>query len=653
MRWWKPLAAALAVTIPSAAGIAAAQDEPPLEYFAIREVIQQVEVSPDGKKMALLRNDSKDGNPILEIYETDNLGKTPRRIASDPMELVAINGWVNNENLVFLARQKIRNRIEGFNRGVYSSQAVTYNLPSGDFDTFDDGTSLANVLVNEPNKVILGLPESVSALGDADPFAFARPTSYYEVDIERGTKSLIIKGNEKYGQVAFDDDGNPRSTGGYDAANQEFVFYYRNPGESSWREIYRRSGYSFEGFSYVGDVEGEPGMIYVIANNGADLQGLWTFNTDTKQFVDLVFRDEFADVAAVRRHSNQWGEGSKITGAIYYGAKYETEWFDPQEQALFEQLEGVIPNAHQISISSRSRDGGTMIVFNSGPKDPGTTYLVKGGQLQRIGSENPLLTADMLSPIKYIKYSARDGRTIPGYVITPNKGEPPYPLVVLPHGGPHVAEVVGFDEWGQLLASRGYMVLYPEYRGSLGYGIDHFLATWNEHGKKMQDDKDDGALYLVQQGLADRDRLAMFGWSYGGYAALVAVSRTPQIYQCSIAGAPVADPTMQFNYYKRQLRDFDREFEDQRRSGISPVEEVDNINIPLLFIHGRVDQRVPYEHFQVYQKAVKAAGKEDMVKFVTLDGADHFYNTLYYEHQIKLYKELTSFLANDCGPGGL
>jgi dipeptidyl aminopeptidase/acylaminoacyl peptidase len=645
------VAAALAVSLPVVAPAAAQDSPPPLEYFAIREVIQQVEVSPNGEKMALLRNDSKDGNPIIEIYDTSDLTKTPERIGSDPMELTSLF-WANDNFLVFNARQKIRNRIEGFNDGVYRSSAASYNLRTKKFQEFDSNTSIANLLAFEPNKVILGRPRSNATLGEDDPFAFARPNAYYEVDLERGTQKLLIKGSDRYGQVQFDDNGNPRSTGGYDAARQEFVFYYRKPGETSWSEIYRRSGYSFEDFSYVGDVEGNPSLIYVIAHNGDDKRGLWTFNTDTKQFVDLVYRHDFADVVNVRRHSNYWGEGSEITGVLRYGEKFITEWFDEEEAALFAQLEDVIPNAHQISISSRSRDGNVFTVFNSGPKDPGTTYLVNNGQLQKIGSLNPLLTPDMLSPVRYIKYPARDGRTIPAYVIEP-EGEGPHPLIVLPHGGPHVAEVINYDEWGQLLASRGYMVLYPQYRGSLGYGLDHFLATWNEHGKKMQDDKDDGALYLVQQGKVDPDRIAMFGWSYGGYAALVAVSRTPQIYQCSVAGAPVADPTMQFNYYKARLQDFDREFEDQRRSGISPVEEVDKINIPLLFIHPRVDQRVPYEHFQVYKRAVERAGKADMVEFVTLEGADHFSNTLFFEHQLKLYEELTSFLANDCGPGGL
>ena len=645
-------AASLAVAPVAAASPA---EGPPIENFAIREVIQSVQVSPDGAKMVLLRNDSKDGDPIIEIYDTADLSKTPVRIGADPMELTSA-AWVNDENIIFGARQRVRKRIRGFNQGVFRGQAVVYNLDSGKFTKFNENTGLANLLPFEPNKVILSQPRSNSQLGEDDPFAAFRPRAYYEVDLETGASSLIIKGNEAKAQFEFDDDGTPIFTRGYEPGRQEFVFYVRKPGDSGWQEYFRRSGFAHDvAFSEVGfvDPENDPSKIYVIANNGEDLSSLWIYDVDEKAFVEKVFGTDVTDVYGVRRHSNSWGRGSEIVGARYYGAKRETEWFDDTEAALYEQLEGAIPNAHSVAVTSRSRDGNTMTVFNTGPKDPGTTYLIKDGALQKIGSYNPLLTAADLSPVRYVDWEARDGRTIHGYLTEPVGMEKPYPLIVLPHGGPYVAEVIGYDEWGQFLASRGYAVLQPQYRGSLGYGYDHWRSSWFEHGGKMQDDKDDGALAMVERGIADPDRLAMFGWSYGGYAALVAASREDNIYQCSVAGAPVADLTMQYNYYKSFLRDFDKEVEDQRRSGVVPVDEVANVNIPLLFVHGSVDQRVPIEHYDVYKKAVKKAGMQDTVQFLKLDGADHFYNTLFFEHQEELYRNLERFYEEDCGPDGL
>src|SRR5690606_31249758 len=307
------------------------------------------------------------------------------------------------------------------------------------------------------------------------------------------------------------------------------------------------------------------------------------------------------------------------------------EYFDGVEEATYRQLEELVPSSHYVRIVSRSRDGETLVVENSGPRDPGTFYLLKDGRLQLVGSKQPLFKADDLADVEYITYEARDGRQIPAYLTIPN-GEPPFPAIVLPHGGPFVQEIVGYDEWGQVLANNGYLVLQPQYRGSQGYGLDFYTSAFRDGGQggyKMQDDKDDGALYLVEQGLADRDRLALFGWSYGGYAALVAASRAPQIYQCVVAGAAVSDPLMQVNYYRDFLRGAQRDEElNMWRDSISPVKDIGQVNVPMLLIHGDVDQRVPPAHVRKYMKELDRTGKD--YRYVELKGADHFSNTLFY-----------------------
>jgi dipeptidyl aminopeptidase/acylaminoacyl peptidase len=271
---------------------------------------------------------------------------------------------------------------------------------------------------------------------------------------------------------------------------------------------------------------------------------------------------------------------------------------------------------------------------------------------------------------------------------------------VLPHGGPHVNEVIGYDEWGQFLANNGYMVLQPQYRMSVGWGQALFDSAYGEHGGKMQDDKDDGAKYLIEQGLVDPNRVAMFGWSYGGYAALVASQREDQMYQCVIAGAAVADPAK--SYRERRSPYSPKAIDEwaKRRGmiGVNPVESVEKTNIPVMMVHGDVDRRVEIYHLNDFKAAMQKAGKlnptvevldENMQpvlpgenganqstgsssegnsstaanvtranyqprnRFVVLEGADHFYNTLMYNLQEKLYSEMLSFLKNDCGPGGL
>ena len=236
--------------------------------------------------------------------------------------------------------------------------------------------------------------------------------------------------------------------------------------------------------------------------------------------------------------------------------------------------------------------------------------------------------------------------------MSPPKGEGPFPLIVMPHGGPYVSETIDeYDEWSQMLAHYGYMVLQPQYRGSRKYGLDFYQSAFidgSESGRAMQDDKDDGALYLVKEGRVDADKIAMFGWSYGGYAALVAASRENQIYQCAIAGAAVTDPEWQLDQYRYRMDGIQKTEQLTTWDGaVSPIEEVDKVNIPLFIIHGDNDQRVPPDHYYMYVDALEKAGIPH--KKLLLEKADHFSNTLFYHHKMDLYDSMLQFFEDECG----
>ena len=625
----------------------------PLEYWALRPVISNVAVSPDGKYLGLVKIPSKDGNPVIEIYDAADLGKEPFRLDADPMEIQGFN-WVSDRDLLFSLRQKVRDRIEGFNRGVYEYKLAVLDVEAQKMRSFEsERSAIVNILPKQPNKVILAVAEGGEDGPAARIRASFRPRAYYEFDLRRGSRKLIIRGKLSLAQMSFDGDGNPWLGRGFDDAAREFVLYHRKLGASGWKEVHRQHEDDFDGFFVVGfDVDNRD-ELYVIANHGNDKRGLWSLNVDSGEMTALYRRSD-VDVSNVLDHSIGWLHPDAITGVTYGNDKFHREYFDELEGATHAQLEGLVPNAHQVTITSRSRDGATLTFRNTGPRDPGTDYLLKDGRVQTIGSRQPLLESDNLADVEYISYKARDGMTIPAYLTVPH-GEPPFPLVVLPHGGPFVAEVVGYDKWAQLLANQGYLVLQPQYRGSRNYGLAFYQAAFSEGGQggfKMQDDKDDGALHLVAEGLAQKDRIAMFGWSYGGYAALVAASRTPQIYQCVVAGAAVSDPLMQVNYYRFNMRGAQRE--EQLRmwdDSISPLTEVEDVNVPMLVVHGSVDQRVPPDHAKKYLKLLDEHDKT--YQYLELDGADHSSNTLFYDHQMQFFTAMTDFLANDCGPGGL
>ena len=634
----------------------------PIEAWSLRDVMPTVQISPDGERLMLMKLDSKEGEYLMQIFDTSDLSKRPITTNADPMELIYAR-WVSDRYIFGTAWQVKRSRVARPEEDVRDYLAFSFDTETNKFRKIDGTFNIVNTLPNDPDHVLV---ENVRAVDDGigvDPFAAFRPRSYFKFNLKTGRNSLVLKGNEKFPTASFDNDGNPRFTESYDPNSHEQNNYYRKPGDGSWtkmdsftidldeqKNLYRVLG-GFQGFA--GFKDDDPNTGYLIDNLEGDKAALYEFDFNTGQIGEKLFASDTADVMGIQRSSMGWAGDNKLVAARYSGARMERHWFDQQEKALYENLESEIPNAHSISIGSRSRDGKTMVVHNIGPRDPGSWWLVRGDSMVKVGSRNPLLPAELLSDVEYIQYAARDGKTIPAYVTKP-KGEGPFPLVVLPHGGPHVNEIIAFDEWGQLLANAGYMVLQPQYRMSVGWGQDHFDSAYGQHGLAMQDDKDDGALHLIEQGLVDPDRVAMFGWSYGGYAALVAASRDQNIYQCTIAGAAVADPEKV--YMKRRGTNPPKALDDwsQRRGmiGINPINEVSKINIPLLMVHGDVDARVMYFNYEDYKKEVERTGGKD-AQFLTLKGADHYTRTLMYNHQEMLYTKLLDYLANDCGPGGL
>lgn len=630
-----------------------AVDPYPLEYFALREVTDNVTVSPTGEKLAMLKILTRTGDPILHIYDADDIEKTPFVVNADPMEIRSYY-WASDEHIVMTLRQKVRDKIEGQNQGVYEQRIAILDVNKKKFDDFDAAyPAVENLLPGRPDKIIIS--EQPGMEDDLSLNKAFRPRAYYEMDLKKGTKKLLIRGKIDLGQIQFDSDGDPRFARGFDAGKGEYVFYHREKGGRGWSDFYRIHEDNFELWMMdgYGEDHAVPGNFMIKAFNGDDKLGLWSYNMKERKFDELLYRRSDVDVYDVRYHSNIWTDPDRIVGVGYVTDKIHFEYFDEVEGATYRQLEELIPGAHYVRITSRSRDGNTLTVRNIGPKDPGTFYLLRNGEFKAVGSKQPLLDPEVLSDVDYINYKARDGRDLVAYVTMP-KGEPPYPTVVMPHGGPHVHEVVLYDEWAQMLANNGYMVVQPQYRMSLGYGFEHFTSAFMEGsqaGRKMQDDKDDAALHLVEQGLADPDRMAMYGWSYGGYAALIAASRTPQIYQCTIAGAAVSDYVRSANEY-RNHRGTTLFWRDVYEYGaVQPVEEAEKVNVPILLIHGSVDQRVRPRQAKMYLSKLKKFDKD--YKYVELEGADHFSTTLFYEHQIELYENLISFLQNDCGPGGL
>jgi dipeptidyl aminopeptidase/acylaminoacyl peptidase len=259
------------------------------------------------------------------------------------------------------------------------------------------------------------------------------------------------------------------------------------------------------------------------------------------------------------------------------------------------------------------------------PTDPGAYYVFdrQAGTMTLVAERHPDLSADRLAPMETFKYRARDGMLIPAYVTRPPGAVAgkPLPLIVMPHGGPEARDSLDFDIWAEFFATRGYLVLQPNFRGSAGYGRKYAEAGYGQWGGKMDDDITDGVLQLIKSGRVDKNRICIFGASFGGYAALYGGAKTPELYKCIASFAGVSDLNAlvnwehatkghegRYHYAARSIGDPTKD--SARLAAASPITYAASYKPPVLLIHGADDASVPVIQSKMMQAALQKAGKD-------------------------------------------
>ena len=280
------------------------------------------------------------------------------------------------------------------------------------------------------------------------------------------------------------------------------------------------------------------------------------------------------------------------------------------------------------------------------------------GTVQKLFDAMPWIDDSLLSPMEPIQVTARDGVELHGYLTIPKGAQAKnLPLVVVPHGGPHgPRDIWGYQWFEGFVPASGYAMLQINFRGSGGYGVGFENMGHLEWGKKMQDDVTDATQWAIDQGIADPDRICIFGWSYGGYATLMGIIREPDLYSCAVAGAGVYDNDVQYE---------DADFADQTRWGkkymdkvigptkadrdaASPITYIDRIKTPLLLVHGEEDQRVPVKHAYKLREAMKQAGKP-VPDLIELENEPH--SPRKEENNMRWRRATVEFFEKHIGPG--
>jgi len=598
--------------------------------FGAREQVRDISISPDGKQVVLV-TPGVGRDTLVAIINIEKGDLHPIAKVSPPLDVDEC-GWASNSRVVcrevgvvfnydppvpFTRTVSIDD--QGKNQAYLGRRPGIDALRVSQFDgrIIDWGPGDGTVLMTRdyvPTKstgTLLGGGDDGIGVDRVDA-ATGRGTM-----VERATKGEADYLSDGQGNVRmrWTDDTGPDGilTGGVSymyrqADNKQWrQFSHIKPGESAFRPI---------------AVDGTRNVAYAVKTlNGRD--AIYGVALDGSFKADLVASNpevDVKDVITIGRHG-------RVIGADYLTDRRQLDYFDPEYKKLSAALSRAIPKTPNIAFLGASSDEQKLLVLADSDTDPGHYYLYDKGthQLGELVKARPELANITMAPMQHIAFKASDGTTIPAYLTMPVGGATKHlPAIVMPHGGPDYRDGWGFDWLVQFFAARGYAVIQPEYRGSSGYG-DAFLAQNAYHNwRTAMGDISDAGRYLVKEGIADPAKLAIVGWSYGGYAALQANVVDPNLFKAIVAIAPVTD----LSRLKNEARGYTNSnvVAEQVGSGSivtegSPARHADRIIAPVLLFHGDHDLNVGVAESREMDAALRRAGKRSTL--VVFPGLDH------------------------------
>lgn len=600
---------------------------PPAEVFGRLPAIQDMAISADGTKIVVGIN-SGDAQAIRVLNLADGTLIAGARTPDEAR--LRDTGWADDDFAKFLISRTLSKR-ELLPYGGCPNCPRLFEVGRAGTLALKDGHLQLMMTENRntwPEPVIFGPVIGDSGFGRMGAVMFTGSKFRYglfRVNLHTGMGSLVSSYGEDTYSLLLDERGNVAVRAGRSDNKKGWRIYIRD-GESErlLREETIGSGHAAEFDGMLPDGR----LVRVDSPAGHDRTVVSYVNpTDNKE--GILLSDPKFDIGGVRE--DPWTH--KVIGASWQGELGVVQhYFDPEFASALALLKTAL--GEHPRIVSNSRDRKRMIVYAELPDDAGVYYLFEpqAKSLKRIGRTYPELPGTAIGETLAITYPARDGTAIPAYLTLPPGVTQPknLPLIVLVHGGPSRRDTADFDYWAQFLASRGYLVLQSNFRGSSGYGTSWRVAGYKEWGGLMQTDVEDGADALARSGFADKARTCIMGASYGGYAALAGATLTPDRYACAVSVAGVSDLYKLMLWTRDTYGDFwywsntlgDPDTEKKELLAASPAQLAARVKIPVLLLHGSLDTVVPIEQTKDMLGKLQQAKKD--VRFVELPGDDHW-----------------------------
>lgn len=631
---------------PSAAGAA-----PTVEAFGTLPVETDVVLSPDGHWLAWL--DHKELRPRVVMFDVP--GRKVQRILAVPerSKLRQLT-WSDNQTLLIVVSQALESQVAA-RQSRENVLIIAQDVSGGDGRMLPTLTARAQgALAVTPMPAMLirartPKPKTVIMSSSA-----ACGNCLIEVDTTTGRYATLKGGGMHTTGWVVDHDGRPIAREDWDWIKGAYRVYALSSGNDV-REILRKDETHPP---TVAGVLPDNSALVLLAANGLRHQAAWALPLDGSPPKVLV-EDPDADITATYTDTYT----GAIIGVYLSGSKTRMQWLEPAAQHRFEMLQRAFP-AREVEVYGWTEDGTKTLARVESPSSPPVYYLVdfSAHRADIAAEEYPALNGVPLGALREISYKARDGTPIPAYLtLPPGNAAGPKPLVVLPHGGPQARDYPRFDWLVQFIASRGYAVLQPQFRGSTGFGEAFEQAGYRQWGGLMQEDVTDGVQAMIDQGIADPHRIGIVGASYGGYVALAGAAFTPTLYKCAASISGVSDiPALMraqlpedamtggrvihwVSASQSQWKERIGAPTDKSLWSRSPINSVASITIPILIIYGTGDAVVPNEQSERMAHALSAAGKS--VTVATLSGEDHWLSRT--ETRVQVLKELDGFLRNN------